>query len=333
MLFIDRHGEAAFALSEALSGENMVARLEGELASALGKEAVAVCSTDAALHTALHLCGVSDGDYVFVPTFTFYSYIATVTHSGGVPVFLDCDPNTRCVSAAALETALLWSELQRKPPKAVVVDNAFGSIADYDVLVPLCKAHGVPLIELCCDAQGGRYKGKPCGANGDYGVIGFDKRLMGGGGALVCGDEKGAAQKFTRFVYSDGENHDYRINNCVAALDLAQRDASEKITARARKNLAALCSSTDCVAQPTDGDAGIYALVKAARLTATLIANGYDVKTPPPVHSLPQYRDCFYFEHEQGYSVCRTFDDYCLIGMDISIFARSRLIRFLNSGA
>ena len=60
----------------------------------------------------------------------------------------------------------MWSELQGKPPKAVVADNAFGAVADYDVLCPLCKAWGVPLVELAFDALGGNYRGVPCASVG-----------------------------------------------------------------------------------------------------------------------------------------------------------------------
>lgn len=331
MLFIDRNGEAAGAVLGALSCADYATRLEDELSAVYGKSVAATASADAALHTALKLCGVDSGDYVFVPTFTFYSYIATVVYAGAVPVFLDCDPNTRCVSAAALETALVWSELQGKPPRAVVVDNAFGSIADFDVIAPLCKAWSAPLIELCCDAVGGEYKGRPCGGNGDYGVICCDKRLTGGGGAIVCGEDRPAAWEFSRVKYTSHENHDYRINNFDAALWLQQRSVSDKLTARARKNLDALAANLDCVAPPTDGDAATYALTKAAGKIAELRAAGYSVKKPPLVHALPQYADCHYFEHEPHYSACRAFDDYCLISMDLPALSRMKLIRMLKT--
>lgn len=331
MLYTDRQGEAAGAINAALAGDDYVSRLEKSFSSITGKNTVALCSGDATLHTALYLCGVADGDYVFVPTFTFYSYIATVAHVGGVPVFLDCDPNTRCISASALETALVWSELQGKPPKAVVADNAFGAVADYDVLCPLCKAWGVPLVELAFDALGGNYRGVPCGANGDYGALGFGKRIIGGGGLLVCGDDRREAEEFARLRYSEGENHDYAMHNLLAALDYAQIDAAEKAAARARKNLDALCKQFDFIAPPTDGDAAAYALVKAARFAAELKAAGYNVKKPPLVHTLPQYEACHYFQHEQGFSACRAFDEYCIIDTDMSALARKRLARLLRS--
>lgn len=330
MLFIDRHGEAAGAVNAALSGGDYTSRLERELEALFKRRAVAVCTADAAIHTALHLCGVRERDYVFVPSYTFYSYIASVVHAGGIPVFLDCDPITRCVSPSALETAFVWASLQRKMPKAVVVDNAFGSVADYDVLYPLCRAYDVPLVELCCDGVG-NFNYKLCGANGDYGVIGFDKRLYGGGGALLCDDDILSAQQFTRAEYSESENHDYRMHNIIAALDCVQLDIAKKLSIRARKNLDALCAAIDTVLPPVDGDAGTYAAVKAAKFAYDLRADGYDVKLPPPVHTLSQYDGLTFFEHERGYSVCETLREYCLISMDFTAIKRIKLISKLEA--
>lgn len=332
MIFIDRNGEAAASIFDALGSTNQVHRLERDVSAYSGRSCVALCSTDAAIHTALFLCGVRDGDYVFAPTFTFYSYIASIDNAGGVPVFLDCDPVARCVSAAALEAAFVWAELQNKPPKAVMVDNAFGSVADYDVLLPLCKAYGVPLIELAVDAFFGEYKGKPCGANGDYGVLGFGKRLPGGGGALVCGAEDVTkAKQFSRAEYSDGENHDYRLHNAVAALDCAHIQTERLVAARARKNLIALSETVECIARPVAGDAGSFALLRATKIMGKLRESGFDVKKPPLVHTMPRYSDCYYFEHEPGYSVCRSFDDYVLVGMDMSTAKRRKLAKIMRN--
>lgn len=319
-------------MCDSVSGVDYVARLQSELETGYGRRALAMCSTDGALHTALHICGVRDGDYVFVPSYTYYSNISTVTNAGGVPVFIDCDPATRCVSELALDTAFMWAELQNKPPKAVVIDNAFGSVADFDVLTPLCKSYGAPVIELACDAYGGNYKGRPCGSNGDLGVISFGKRVSGGGGALVCGEYADEAKAFARIVYSDGENHDYGMHNAIAALDCALLDSADKIADRARSNLAMLMKSLDCVAPPTDGDAASYAFVKCVKHASRLKDAGFDVKTPPPVHTLPRYASSPFFEHEQGYCVCGAYhSEYCLIGLDLSAVKRYKLIRSLRA--
>lgn len=332
MLLIDRQNGAAWNMGDALTGTDYIERLEGRMAAFTGKSAVAVCSADAALHTALKLCGVSFGDYVFVPTYTFYSDIATVSHAGGVPVFLDCDPMTRCVSPAALETAFVWAKLQNKMPRAVVVDDAFGSVADYDTLMPLCKANGVPLIELACNAFGGEYKGRQCGSCGDYGIISMVKRVDGGGAMIILNaDERERAEEFTRARYSGGENHDYKMHNVIAALDCAKLDAAKKIAERAKANLASLVKASGLVAAPTSGDAATYALIKAAKYGKTLEKHGFDVKTPPPVHTMPQYSTRTFFEHEPGFCAACSFNEYCLIDMDISAMKRRRLARLLRA--
>ncbi|MDE5593726.1 MAG: aminotransferase class I/II-fold pyridoxal phosphate-dependent enzyme [Clostridiales bacterium] len=321
MIFIDRQGEAAAAINDALGGTDYVKRLERDLSAATGKNVVAVSTFDSGVHTALHLCGVGSGDYVFVPTFTFYSYLAPVTNMGAVPVFLDCDPETRCVSPLALETALVWASLQNKPPKAVIIDNAFGSVADYDKLIPMCKAWNVPTVELCAHVLcGGRY-------DGDYVVIGFGSE--GGGGAVACGDDSTAARQFARYEYTDGENHDYRLNNYSAALACAYLSVLPKIHERNRANLSALISSLDCVMPPVKGDAAFFALCKTDKAKA-IEAAGFAVMRPPLAHTLSKYAGCHYFEHEQGYSVCASLCSHALISMDFSPFRRLRLITMLK---
>ena len=325
MIFIDRQGEAAAALEGALSGTDYVTRLEHELFSATGKRVVAVSTFDGGVHTALHVCGVKQGDYVFAPTFTFYSYLAPVTNMGAKLVFLDCDPTTRCVSPLALETALLWANLQNKLPSAVIIDNAFGSYADYDVLMPLCKAWNVPAIELC---------GSSCvtgaGGNGDYGVIALGAEgFLPTVGAVMCGDDYQKARQFARYEYTDGENHDYRLNNFSAALACAHFAVAQKLRERKKANLAALLAATDCVAPPVKNDAADYALCKTSNAKA-IAAAGFNVLHPPPAHELNRYSGCHFFEHEQGYSVAASLKEYVLIDMDFSPLKRYKLISLLK---
>lgn len=323
MLFIDKYGEAAAAINDALGGTDYVARLERELSAITNKNAVAISTFDGAVHTALHLCGVRSGDYVFAPTFTFYSYLAPITNIGAVPVFLDCDPVTRCVSPLALETALVWASLQNKPPKAVIIDNAFGSAAEYDKLIPMCKAWNVTTIELCADALCGTAGGRPCGSNGDYGVFGFEH-----GGAIVA-DDILPAKQFARYEYTDGENHDYRLNNFCAALACAHIAVAPKIHERNKANLSSLCSALDCVVPPVKGDGATYALIRTNQ-AKELEAAGFNVLRPPLAHQLSRYSGCHYFEHEQGYSVSSELNSCALIDLDFSPFRRYKLISMLK---
>lgn len=331
MFIIDRYGGAAAAIEDALSGANCTQRLEHLLSERYGSSVVAVCSADAAIHTALHLCGVKAGDLVFVPTYTFYSYISTVVHTGAVPVFIDCEPNTRCMSPAALSIALLWAELSGSEVRAIVIDNAFGAIADYNVLVPLAKSYNVPVIELCCDAYGGEYNGNPVGTSGDYGIVSFGKGMLGGGAAVICGESAPQARMFTRAEYSPTPSHDYKMHPFVAALNLSNLDVLPKLTARARKNYAALSASSEAVIPPTTGDAAAYAPIKPQIKINELRQAGFSVKIPPPVHTLPQYEQYSFFEHEQGYCAADIAARNCLVSLDFSPFSRLRLINMLRS--
>ena len=321
MFGIDRFGGAAGALCDALICGDYASRLSDRLSAYFGRAALSICSTDAALHTALRLCGVNSGDYVLVPSYTYYSYIRSALNIGAVPIFIDSDPTTRCMSDKALETALVWCKVQDKLPRVAVIDNAFGAVADYDVLLPLLTSYGIPAIEMACDALGGDYKGKPCGANGDFGVVGLNKRLPGSGAALVCGDELCRAEEFARLRYSDGENYDYGMSNYIAALDLELFDALDGTVSRARKNYAALADGHESVLPPTPGDAAAFAPVKIA---AEEVAN-YTVKKIQPAHTLPMFSGAYFFEHEPGFCVCGGLADYSLVGMDISALKRISL--------
>ena len=120
------------------------------------------------------------------------------------------------------------------------------------------------------------------------------------------------------------------LSGPAGALDLAAVAVAEKIAKRARRNLDAICRERENVAKPTDGDCGKYALCKPPCGVLALRAAGFNVKRPPCVHKLPRYASCAYFEHEPGYSVCESFADYCLVDMDMSVWARLRLSKMLK---
>src|SRR6516164_4413502 len=76
---------------------------ESELAARVGVDhAAALSSGTAALHLGLDLVGVTPGDEVLVPSFTFVATANAVRYLGGVPVFVDSDPATWCVDVGLL---------------------------------------------------------------------------------------------------------------------------------------------------------------------------------------------------------------------------------------
>ena len=72
-----------------------VKRFEQAFADAVrGAHAVALNSCTAALHLAVRALGVRAGDGVLVPTMTFAATAEVVRYEGGIPVLVDCDPDT-----------------------------------------------------------------------------------------------------------------------------------------------------------------------------------------------------------------------------------------------
>jgi dTDP-4-amino-4,6-dideoxygalactose transaminase len=72
-----------------------VKRFEDEFAAAVcGSHAVAMNSCTAALHLAVHALELKPGQGVLVPAMTFAATAEVVRYEGGIPVLVDCDPDT-----------------------------------------------------------------------------------------------------------------------------------------------------------------------------------------------------------------------------------------------
>ena len=55
------------------------------------KDALALCAGTAALHLALRVLGVKEGDLVLASSFTFMASVSPILYEKATPVFIDCD--------------------------------------------------------------------------------------------------------------------------------------------------------------------------------------------------------------------------------------------------
>src|SRR5512138_1532858 len=84
-------------------GPNVQA-FEREAAAYLGvKHAIGCASGTDALHLALRAAGVRAGDEVITSPFTFIATAEAIAYVGAKPVFVDIDPHTFNITAAAIE--------------------------------------------------------------------------------------------------------------------------------------------------------------------------------------------------------------------------------------
>lgn len=231
------HGEEQEFIREAFD-TNWVAPLgpnvnafEKELAEYVGiSHASALSSGTAAIHLALKILGVKEGDIVFVPTLTFSATCNPVVYEKATTVFIDSEWDTWNMDPRALERAF-----EKYPnPKAVIVVHLYGTPAKLDEIMELCKAHNVPLIEDAAESLSSTYKGKHTGTFGKIGIYSFNgnKIITTSGGGMLVSKEEEITKKATflatqardpaRHYQHSQIGYNYRMSNIIAGVGRGQ---------------------------------------------------------------------------------------------------------------
>jgi dTDP-4-amino-4,6-dideoxygalactose transaminase len=204
---------------------------------------IAVTTGTAALEVALKSCGVKPGHEVIVPPYTFIATASAVVHVGGIPVFVDVEPDTFNLDPAKVEAAIT------RQTKAIIAVHIGGRPADLDGVVAVGRRHGLRVIEDACQSHGAIWKGQKVGGIADIGAFSFQssKNLNAGeGGAVVTNDRELGERAWsyhncgrvkTGAWYEHhvlGSNH--RITEFQAALLLAQMENLEAQTQTRQAN-------------------------------------------------------------------------------------------------
>jgi len=198
------------------------------------RPALALGSCTAAIHLALRLLGVGQGDEVFCSTLTFVAGCNPVRYLGADPVFLDSNYSSWNLDPNILEDAFHKRARQKKLPRALVVVHLYGQCADMDPILALCHQYGVPVLEDAAEALGSTYKDRPAGSFGDIGVFSFNGNKIittTGGGMLVSSNAAWVAK--ARFwsqqardpglAYEHSEmGYNYRMSNVLAGIGQGQ---------------------------------------------------------------------------------------------------------------
>jgi pyridoxal phosphate-dependent aminotransferase EpsN len=219
---------------------------EKELAEYVGsKGAAAVSSGTAAIHLALRLLDVQQGDKIFCSSLTFIASANPILYQGAEPVFIDSEPDTWNMSPLALERAMEEAKREGKLPKAVIVVNLYGQSAKMDEILAICNHYQVPVVEDAAESLGSTYKGKKSGTFGKFGIYSFNgnKIITTSGGGMLVSDDVEALQK-ARFLATQARDpaphyqhsqvgYNYRMSNIVAGIGRAQLEVlDERVKAR-----------------------------------------------------------------------------------------------------
>ncbi|MGN0834875.1 MAG: DegT/DnrJ/EryC1/StrS family aminotransferase [Candidatus Spyradosoma sp.] len=224
---------------------------ERAVVAALGggeRHAVAVNSGTAAIHLGLIRLGVGAGDEVVCQSFTFAASANPVVYCGGVPVFVDSEPDTWNMDPALLEKALLdRHEKTGRFPKAIIPVHLYGMPAKMDEICAVAEKYGVPVLEDAAEALGSEYRGRKCGTFGEFAAISFNGNKIvtaSAGGVCICPSREEReevlkiatqARENRPYYHHEKIGYNYRMSNVCAGIGLAQTDALEARATRRRE--------------------------------------------------------------------------------------------------
>lgn len=190
----------------------------------------ALSSGTAAIHLALKLAGVKEGDTVFCSTLTFAASANPILYEKAVPVFIESERESWNMSPESLAEAF-----EKYPEcRVVICANLYGTPARLNRIREICEAHHAVLIEDAAESLGASYEGRQTGTFGDYGIFSFNGNKMittSGGGMILC-HTKEEAQK-ARFYATQAREparhyehkeigYNYRMSNIVAGIGRGQ---------------------------------------------------------------------------------------------------------------
>jgi dTDP-4-amino-4,6-dideoxygalactose transaminase len=171
-----------------------VEKFEKELAEYLDvRHTIGVANGSDALVISLHAIGIEKGEKVVTTPYTFFATASCIVRNGGIPVFVDVEPDTYNIDLNQVEQVLKKEEI-----KVVIPVHLFGRTVDFEKLDFLKQKFGVKILEDAAQSIGSEGKigniVKKSGTFGDIGIFSFfpTKNLgaYGDAGAIVTNDDQ-----------------------------------------------------------------------------------------------------------------------------------------------
>ena len=227
-------------------GGEYVKKFEKQFLNFLGADnCVAVNSGTAALHLALSLINIKNKE-VILPSLSFVATAHAITYNGGIPKFVDIDPNTLCIDPEKISNAIT------KKTKAIIPVHFAGMPCDLEKISKIGKKSQLTIIEDAAHAAGTKFNGRKIGVHSDCVCFSFHpvKNLaMPSGGAIIVNSKKKNefvnSLKARRWVGISGRNGpiydvldlgwNYYMNEFSAAIGIEQLKKLDKTNAQRKK--------------------------------------------------------------------------------------------------
>lgn len=221
------------------------AEFESKFASMLNvKQAVALSNCTVALHLAIKVLGIKDGDEVICPSLTFVATVNSLRYLNAKPVFADI----KNYDDLTIDPEEIVRKITDKT-KAIVVMHYGGFACDMEAIVDIAKKYNLKVIEDSCHGPLSEYNGKKLGTIGDVGCFSFfsNKNISTGeGGMLVTNDSELfervkllRSHGMTSLSYERSKGHstsydvidlgyNYRMDDIRASIGIVQLDKLNK---------------------------------------------------------------------------------------------------------
>ena len=291
---------------------------EGAFAGFHGaRHGIAVTNGTAALEVSVAALGISAGDEVIIPDFTFVATASAVLFANALPVLVDVLADTYCMDPALAEAAITPCT------KAIIAVHMGGHPADLDALTDLAARKGLALIEDSSHAHASEWRGKRIGVFGTAGTFSFQSsKLMtaGEGGMIISNDDDFERQArsihdcgrlpgewfYSHFMY--GSN--YRLSEWQGAVLMAQLGRLDQQTLQRHRNARLLdrelsripgitpqklderCTRNGQYAYIFHVDGNEFAGMRTDRFIEAMNAEGIPNQASyPPLHELHMFRN------------------------------------------
>lgn len=208
----------------------------------------ALSSGTAALHLALILLGVKQGDEVLCQSMTFSASANPIVYLGATPIFVDSEKETWNICPVSLEEAITDRISKGNKPKAIIAVHLYGMPYKVDALDAISEKYGIPIIEDSAEALGSSYKNRKCGTFGTISILSFNGNKIittSGGGALVT-HSKSTKEKAIYLATQARDpaphyqhsviGYNYRLSNICAGIGRGQMEVLDDRVKQRRKN-------------------------------------------------------------------------------------------------
>ncbi len=216
----------------------VVYEFENKFSEVIGnKYCLSVSSGTAALHIALELIGIGQGDEVISTALTAEPTNTTISLTGAKVVFADVDYETGLISAGEIEKNIT------EKTKAIMVVHYAGMVCDMDKINLISSKYNIPVIEDAAHALFSKYKGLYTGNNSRYTCFSFQAikhmTTVDGGMLFLDNEEEYNRAKKLRWFGLDKKiprlnnnitkpGYKYNMNNVNATIGLVQLDCLEE---------------------------------------------------------------------------------------------------------